>query len=584
MKCNIGGAERCEAPAWQDSDFSGMSTEQVCIATCNANGLNSKRAEVLAKLDEHNIDVLVIQEDRVPIDSVPAMRQAFREKGYHLLRALPDFDQAGHAKGGLSIASRWPISQEALPVELDQPARVLCSMLHRPCQPPLRLVGVYFDAADHSRRVTLMNQIMSHLNHLGGDCMLIGDFNCQMEETPVATYLAAGRLYAIETYDELATPTRPAGKRNIDYALTSSQVVLRNRRQVSGVSDHAIVLYDLSVSELEPTLRWPLAVPLEATERRSDADWHDVFQARAKEFSDTVATHDSHRAWHILSGEAERMMRLNHDRGGRSRAEVVRPVQLPTISKAAKSNEPVGVRQLRKLRRQATEIQKVGIPDPQLRYRAGANLARLARRHETLEKMNLWDEASLVIIDNVIRAVLQRDAIQRIQKWQQRMENGERHLLRWVLADPADEVLPPGSKASVHPQLRAVEERTKLSKLWSAMPAAATALDDFCELFPPGGYPCGVEMKVQGSELFRLAREAAGSGAGPDAWNGDMFACLPLGFFDRLADIWNMILAGALSRLPGSKYVWPLFRRVTVVETRDRFRSQPWLGALACQQ
>ena len=39
----------------------------------------------------------------MPIDSVPAMRQAFREKGYHLLRALPDFDQAGHAKGGADV-------------------------------------------------------------------------------------------------------------------------------------------------------------------------------------------------------------------------------------------------------------------------------------------------------------------------------------------------------------------------------------------------------------------------------------------------------------------------------------------------
>ena len=300
-------------PAQEGLRAPAMQAQHVRIATCNVDGLSHKRDEVLNLLKSHEIDVMCMQKDKVPVDALPALTDFFSDNGFVVYRALPCFDKRGNTMGGLTIVSKWPMTQEELPPGIGQEGRVLFTRLHRPSMPCVRLAGVHLDAKSAPERQALLQQIIQHLSGVGGDFIVVGDYNCEQDEAPVAAYMANGRLFSIETQEELDVPTRPSGRRHIDYALTTSQVRLQNRRQYPGVSDHDLVCYDLPVEELEPTLRWPLKVTLDVKERRTDAEWADHFAAQRADYELAVSRADTQEAWHIVAGSSEEFLRADGD-------------------------------------------------------------------------------------------------------------------------------------------------------------------------------------------------------------------------------------------------------------------------------
>ena len=78
----------------------------------------------------------------------------------------------------------------------------------------------------------------------GLDFMLLGDYNAEPNEAPVANLIAANAVAIPDTNEEIAVPTRVFGDRHIDYALVTEKVRIaeRNRlllrRHVHGFCGH----------------------------------------------------------------------------------------------------------------------------------------------------------------------------------------------------------------------------------------------------------------------------------------------------------------------------------------------------------
>ena len=78
--------------------------------------------------------------------------------------------------------------------------------------------------------------------------VVIGDFNLTPEEGAVSETLAKGWLELPETQQERQQPTRTHG-RHIDYMLISRGKGVTGRKQIEGVADHDMVMYDLAVGD-----------------------------------------------------------------------------------------------------------------------------------------------------------------------------------------------------------------------------------------------------------------------------------------------------------------------------------------------
>ena len=80
---------------------------------------------------------------------------------------------------------------------------------------------------------------------------------------------------------------------------------------------------------------------------------------------------------------------------------------------------------------------------------------------------------------------------------------------------------------------------------------------------------------VDGHSLLRRARAASRKAAGCNGWAGRHWCGLPLGFFHKLADVWNMVLEGA--SIPAS---WTQVR-VCLIDKEDGGQRPLAIAALA---
>ena len=88
------------------------------------------------------------------------------------------------------ILSKWPV--EKINLEVDS-RRVLCIRAYRPDERPILIFNTYLHSADTAAPVDLGKKVFEAAESLGEQCMIIGDFNREPEQTPVATAVATGR-------------------------------------------------------------------------------------------------------------------------------------------------------------------------------------------------------------------------------------------------------------------------------------------------------------------------------------------------------------------------------------------------------
>ena len=203
----------------------------VRIGTLNTGTLAGRVATVAALAAMLSLDVLALQETRVPDHSRSAVESAFRHAGWHC--ALGSQAVAATA----AILSRLPVMPFALPAGLLPDGRGSAVRLHRPTGRPILLIHVYLLAASETQAVGLLDEVFCFVASKGDEAVLLGDFNLPPDRAPVVDARAVGtwRL-ADETVagDVPLQPTRrddqgqPTG-RCIDYALSTVGVANRRR-------------------------------------------------------------------------------------------------------------------------------------------------------------------------------------------------------------------------------------------------------------------------------------------------------------------------------------------------------------------
>ena len=92
---------------------------------------------------------------------------------------------------------------------------------------------------------------------MGGDRLIMGDFNRTPAQQLVARVLASGAWHLADEVDgssNHATRRDPRGDgRHIDYGIHSSKGVIKRRHQWEGYADHDVVAYDIEMEPLPPT-------------------------------------------------------------------------------------------------------------------------------------------------------------------------------------------------------------------------------------------------------------------------------------------------------------------------------------------
>jgi exodeoxyribonuclease-3 len=158
-----------------------LDTEVLTIAAWNVNALRARLPLVLRYLDGHDIDVLCLQETRVPAAAFP--RQPFADRGYQLAIA------GDGSYAGVAIASRLPIRDQVAGVpghdEPKAPGRRLAVRLD-----PLWVDTVYVPTRRAIGKVEFLDALRAdYLARFapGSPVVLAGDFNICFDKRDLAS-------------------------------------------------------------------------------------------------------------------------------------------------------------------------------------------------------------------------------------------------------------------------------------------------------------------------------------------------------------------------------------------------------------
>lgn len=168
------------------------------IATWNVNSIRTRLEHVLGWLEESPVDVLCIQETKVPDESFP--RSPFEERGYHL------YVSGQKSYNGVALLSRSPLADvrrgfaSVLKPEqvgdLDEQKRVICGTLEG-----VRIVNLYVpngssvgsEKYEYKLRwlKLLRDYLQALLEEQPGSLLICGDFNIALEDIDI--YDATGK-------------------------------------------------------------------------------------------------------------------------------------------------------------------------------------------------------------------------------------------------------------------------------------------------------------------------------------------------------------------------------------------------------
>eukprot|EP00439_Symbiodinium_sp_Y106_P072455 s897_g13.t1 len=507
------------------------------------------------------LDVLALQETRVPVHSRSAVESAFRHAGWNCVLGSQAVAATGQVQYGTAILSRLPVLPFALPADLLPDGRGSAVRLHRPSGRPVLLINVYLPAASEAQAAGLLDEVFCFVASKGDEAVLLGDFNLPPDRAPVVDARAVGtwRL-AEETVagDVPPQPTRrdeqgqPIG-RCIDFALSTVGVPALDRQQTPGPADHDLISYTFSIAKDRRELpRAPLRRPAPCTPAAVTAQaWELAWTPHAAEFDRALLASDVDAAWVLLSDVAERLLMGEPptDANLVPRSRVVAPKPRPPPSTKSEALQSHPERRLRRLARRALELQRRP-EDP-----ASARLWH--RVLKDADELHVIDRSGpQAIADAALRqaALLEAAASQgRIKQWHDDVQNNMHRLRRWVrrTVGPA-----PGPLADtpVHPVDIVAAEHDKWGAQW-ATPAPHTPEETraWCTRLGPPTDPWAAELlRPAPAAVLACLRASAQRAPGLDAWAPASLALLPLPFFELVTRLWAQCLHAA--RLPGSWY------------------------------
>ena len=561
-----------------------MPEPTVRAGTCNVRSLPGRLGAVSDMAANAGVNILCLQETKLSVEGVHSIRQYFRAKGWHFLHGPLDFDAAGKSSGGVAIVADWPVELLDIPASSSFPSRVMAVKAHRPGQRPLLVINAYFPANDDPLNQFLTEKIIDWVANTGEDYVILGDWNREQKQQPLCGMIAAGAVNALDTdpsFGGVGTHRLECGTytgRVIDYGISSMGVSASARMQCLGPADHDLVAYDIPLKGTRRGWKWQ---PRRKLHKDVELNWAEVWgEAAEYGFQDYVREGNAEMAWRLLSDTVENAF-ASDDRRAKPRGVPGKPVLTEAHAIA-----PPTVQTLkeRKLRRAARRLMAVIHQERRGDGDTGPAKTKLQRyiQHIVDAYPDLSDlahfqgEEQLAFLQYAAEAEEERSNKARLEGWKDKVKADVPRLARWIKASVADK---PSSMDNFaedpDPQAKADRALRTWSQLWSqagrpdgSQLRALLARLDMTTV--PAAMP-----HVGGHSLLRRARAASRKAAGCDGWAGRHWCGLPLGFFHKLADVWNMVLEGA--SIPAS---WTQVR-VCLIDKEDGGQRPLAIAALA---
>ncbi|CAE7204304.1 pol [Symbiodinium sp. CCMP2592] len=476
----------------------------------------SKTSEALASFDAPP-ELIALQELGLNPESRVPYVQDWRRRGYSCVLG------PGERWTRVGLTARCPISPFALPRQ---------------------------EANDRAQAFDLVQSVIGSLHEVGLPWILLGDFNLTLEYSGLQSLCARGACVTLDF--AFAAPcslpaTRVAGNRRIDFGLSCGKFLPSELRHYLSVSDHFAVSYCFDFAPWR-SLRSPSRVPLaDCSEDEIAAKFVSCFVQH--EFAELLEAGDVDGAWTLLSGAAERAMTKMPLAAAVPRSDLWVPVETPAVAKGARSDEPVRLRQLRRLHRRLLQLQR----HPDDACLCATALRSLSALATVVPELCSWRDGSLTEIAACTVAAISRfDAelkADRLARWKTEVTLSQRKAIAWVKQRVAAEAdgLPPRSRdpslpfRALHPVSVIREAEEEWLPLWSREAPSTEAFEVL--LREVGGAQSPSQGKVAwcGKALRRGAKAMCGRVAGHDCWGPEDLIRLPDAWFDALADLWRAV-------------------------------------------
>lgn len=523
----------------------------LCIGTLNVCSLTGKFDRVLNLAVSRGIDILCLQETRIAGDTLQTVRSIASKKHWTAHIGSQSLDAALNPYAGTAILSRWPTEAIRLP---DNPlfvGRIMAIKVHRPHCRPCILINCYLHASDSLLASRTAEAVFEWAAGTGEDWMVIGDYNLPKAHWPMSMALAGGLLWDIdgavaEPSSVTGTTRRPNGELTnnvIDYLLASKNLNFTARTQLKGVADHDLVYYHLLIDDPVTCFRWPQHSLLKEVSV-SDESWNSWWESSKEAFNSCLQLNDANGAWAILSFAAEQCLGAS-EHASKPRHACLKP-QPKHSQFGAKhpSFQSLLERRLRRLARRAGEALVQPWNEP-LQANLRRNVSQLTDQCPDLLNIDWTSASAAPSVLHIADKVAVDNAEARAEEWKTAIAFDFQRLSDWIKSDVAEDRPVPFNDSSPHPQLQVQETAEKWDAVWNPpVVPQVSAFDNLCHGLPDMRVHCP-DPRIQGHMLRTLSKKAVKKSAGLDGWTGKLWECLPLPFFDALAEVWNVCLDGA---------------------------------------
>ena len=535
------------------------------VGTLNTQTVAGRLASVLELGNVHHLDVLCLQETRIPLHARPAVEAGAVTAGWRALIGSQGVATSGNVQYGTAIFTRAHADLHVLPEGLLPEGRGMAARIHRAQARPLLLINLYLPAANAAEAARLASAVMDHAMALGEDVMICGDFNLTVSQHPFVAAVMSGRWRSSDedVIGDLVLPGthRINGEltgRNIDFAISTRAVPAWARGQARAMADHDLVFYDL---EAAPDVRRRLCAPcfrqLEAQpvdEDRAAARW----ELHAADFAHQLRQGDVQGAWTLLSNFAEDTLTsavpLDSEASARfapkevRRSAAVTPQSRAHTSTKAPSFQGHMERRLRRFARRAQELLHIFEGKGAGRLQAHSDALQLERKLlRSACELRLQGTSPSELRDEALTAAAQLElqaSRHRIQRWREELQGNYKRMVSWITRSPGRTSGHDDFEAPVHPIDKAEQQRSVWEEVWTRTGGLdPEATRDWCRHLAadrPSLPPAAV--RVDGSLLRKIAKASQHKASGMDGWAGTALASLPSVFWSALSDLWDAAL------------------------------------------
>ena len=481
-------------------------------------------------------DIVALQEINVNPASAAGFVAGWRAQGYACI--LGDLDPS-NCLHRVALLARCPIQQVSLQVPAGQ-ARCAAGYVEvfgngfKQC---VLLASFYGQSGDLAATSLIFSELLVAVQRFGGPFAILGDFNCTVEEAPVAPHLASGVLRSLDDDLSAGLPnTNPVNTRRIDFALAHRSLHANGGETVRrrDLSDHGIVSYCIPV-ELHPAGHHaPRFAALPCTEPdvialAFESIWNPV------EFASCLQAADVEGAWRMFSDKAEEAMGSDLSQSPQRRSMPWQP--LPSIASHHRCNRDghhsASVYDLGRLKARVHQLRAQ--PHSQaLRCKILRSLSQLRRRIPVLPFISLVDlDGAVQIVDDLYDQLSSQEQNARIQKWRDDHYRSSAACFSWIRQrSRVAEALHQASDAVPAQAIHSAEVVRVQSALWTAKWNPDTPIN-FASLECLLGHfrqpaPESMHLSISAHQLRRACAKMNGKAPGPDGWTALQLGLLPL--------------------------------------------------------